>query len=146
MIYQKIIQLYIFLRDLVMRFIFGKITMINYNQTYYPVPFFLPYFISFFLEFVNLKYVYYYDEIHHYQDYINDIKILPPIMKFKIDDKDVSSSIKNYKSNIPIIYFLFNYKLLNTKNTELSYWKDGSIKNKEIKNLEIYNSLNDIFD
>ena len=146
MIYQKFILFYLHIRNLIMKFIFGKITMINFNNTYYPVRFFLPYACFFILEFFNFNYVYTYDNIFHYQDYVNDIKLLPPILSFKIDGKDVSNNIKNFKSNVPIIYFLYCCKLFNTKNTEISYWSNGSIKNKQLKNIESHNSLNDIFD
>ena len=70
--------------------------MIKFGNKYYPINF-LPYIFSFILEQIQVKYVYLNDNIYFYQDYLYDIKILPPIMKFKIDDKDVSSSIKNYK-------------------------------------------------
>ena len=145
MIYQKLVPIYLYMRGFVMKFIFGRITMINFKQTYYPVNFYLPFLFTFFLEFFKLNYVYCYDNIYHYQDYVNDIKMLPPILSFNIDGKDVSNIIKNFKSNVPIVYFLHYCKLLNTKNTEIKYWADGSITDKQIKNIESYNSLNDIF-
>ena len=120
--------------------------MINFKHTYYPVTFFLPYITIFILEFLNLKYVYYYDNIHHYQDYINKIELLPPILTFKIDGIELSGKIKDFKSNIPIIYLLYYCKLLNTNMTEINYWYNGKLKIKKIKNIENYNSLNDIFD
>tara|TARA_B110000879_G_C11172672_1_gene514380 strand:+ start:1842 stop:2204 length:363 start_codon:yes stop_codon:yes gene_type:complete len=120
--------------------------MINFKHTYYPVNFFLPYFTVFILDFFNLKYVYCYDNIHHYQDNINKINLLPPILTFKIDGKEISGQIKDFKSNIPIIYLLYYCKLLNTNMTEITYWHNGKIENKKIKNIENYNSLNDIFD
>ena len=145
MIYQKLVPIYLYMRGLIMKFIFGRINMINFKQTYYPVNFYLPYLFTFLLEFFGLNYVYCYDNIYHYQDYVNDIKMFPPILSFNIDGKDVSGIIKNFKSNVPVVYFLYYCKLLNTKNTEIKYWANGSIMDKQIKNIESYNSLNDIF-
>ena len=49
MIYQKLVPIYLYMRGLIMKFIFGRITMINFKQTYYPVNFYLPFLFTFFL-------------------------------------------------------------------------------------------------
>tara|TARA_B110000908_G_C10132857_1_gene393040 strand:+ start:22 stop:462 length:441 start_codon:yes stop_codon:yes gene_type:complete len=146
MIHKKLISIFLLFRNGFMKYIFGKITMIHFNDKCLPINFFLPYIFFIFLEFIKLKYVYKYDNIYHYQDYTNIEILLPPILSFKIAGNDKITILKNYKSNIPVIYFLYNNNLCNTKLCELTYWYKGSIKEKTIKNIEVYNCLYDIFD
>ena len=145
MLYQKFVRLFIFFRELIMTFLFGKIEMVNYCNTFYPIKFFVPYMLSFFLEYFKISYVYKVDNIYSYIDYNYDVKMLPPIISFKIDGVSILDNIKNYKGNVPMIFILYNNKLLHPKNTEISYFDKGVIKNKKIENIQNFNNLQDVF-
>ena len=136
----------IFIREFFLKYIFGKIVMLNYYQTYYVCPFFIPYIFSFILECFNINYVYTYDKFYNYQDYKNNVILLPPILNFKIDNKDLLDILKDYKSNIPIVFILDINNIINPKLTEITYFNNGVMKKKDIKNIEKYDSLKDIFD
>ena len=146
MISSKLTPIFLYLRELFIKFIFGKIKMIKCKNQYYPINFFLPYIFSFILEYFQMNYVYIYDNINFYQDYTYDIPMFPPILSFNIDGNNMMNTIKNYKSNIPVSFFLYDNRIIKPKLITINYWNSGSLKVKNIKNLEIYNSLKDIFD
>lgn len=145
MLNQKILQLFLFLRELIMKYLFGRIVMVNYGNTYYPINYFIPYLVSFILEYFNITYVYMFDDIYNCMDYNNDVKILPPMLSFKINNINILDKLKNYKGNVPILFILYKNKILSPKDVNISYFLNGSIKNKKITNIENYNLLQDIF-
>ena len=145
MLYQKFLQLFLYMRELIMKYFFGRIVMVNYCNTYYPINYFIPYLTSFILEYLNITYVYMVDDIYSCMDYNYDVKILPPMLSFKIDGISILDNIKNYKGNVPILFILYKNKILSPKEVNISYFMDGSIKNKKLTNIENYNSLQDIF-
>lgn len=145
MIYQKLIPYYLILRELILKYIFGRIKMLNFKNTYYPVRFYLPYLCSFLLEFFTINYIYQYDNINYFQDYEYNNIVLPPLLSFKINGKDYIGQIKKYQSNVPIIYFLHDNKIVTPTETEITYFSEGSMKNKNIKNLLNFTNFRDIF-
>ena len=140
------IKIFLFLREFFFKFFIGRIKMIKYENKYYPINFFLPYIFYIVLEQAQVKYVYLNDNIYFYQDYLFNDPIFPPLLSFTIDGKNMMSNIKNFKGNVPLTYFLYENNIIKPKQIDLSYWVNGSIKVKNIKNIEIYNYLKDIFD
>ena len=142
---QKTFQYYLIIREFVLKYVFGKITMLNFNNTYYPVKFFLPYIFFIILEFLKISYVYQFDNINYFQDYKTNNFIIPPIIEFKIDGINYIENIKKYQANVPIIYFLHDNKIDNPINIQIRYFNNGCMEDKTLKNLLNFNNFKDIF-
>tara|TARA_B100000768_G_C11282795_1_gene379707 strand:- start:1778 stop:2224 length:447 start_codon:yes stop_codon:yes gene_type:complete len=142
---QKSFQYYLITREFILKYIFGKITMLNFNNSYYPVNFFLPYIFCFIFEFLKISYVYQFDNINYFQDYKTGNFIIPPIIEFKINDINYIEKIKKYQPNVPIIYFLHDNKIDNPINTQIKYFNNGRMEDKTLKNLLNFNNFKEIF-
>jgi hypothetical protein len=100
-------------------------------------------FMKIFLNYLNCKYIYYYDNIYH-SNYIHTFSLRPSILSFKvsnneseseklIDEKEYVKKFKLYQFSIPFWFFIYNEKLENYTNFEIKYFSKGKIVDTSYK-------------
>ena len=94
MLYLTLFEFFILSRNLFYKYILGKIIAIQIKHNFYYIN--LPYLFCYVLDIIKYSYIYKYDDIIGYKEqYNNHVDILPPIIKFKINNKCFLNKLKN---------------------------------------------------
>ena len=144
------------IRDLFMSNFGINIKGIQYKNNIYECKYsflfkFYPfYFTKFFAKLFNIRFIY---ELDNSYFITGDTKnhILPIIMSFKVDNLDLTPTIKYYNSLIPFDFFLKNNNIKSYQNIDIKYICKGKINYKLIlkenihhNNVLIYNLFDNL--
>lgn len=143
------------IRDFIISNYFVNIYSIKYKNKYYDIynnyyiyfllllfkiiPF---YFIKNICQYFNISLIYNFDNIYYITSLKKNYHILPIISKFAVINNlemiDLTSNIKYYSSNIPVIFILKNNNIIEYNTIHIKYIKLGEVINKQILLNEYY--------